>query len=474
VLLGAIALVAATRRAPPFREISDGAILEIYTLEAIRGTQLLGPYSRFGWHHPGPFYFYLLAPWYWLSGLRTAGMQAGALAINLTAMWLIVRTTIACASVPTAIAVSGFSAWYAFRAGDMAVSAWNPHVIVLPLMAFIVLSAAMAADPRRAYLLALVAVGAFLAQTHLAMIPIVAVLGAGIAWTGRGLSRATWAYAAGLKLLLWTPPLVEQITHRPGNLVAIVRFFVSAGRGQASSSALSAWASSLTAAFRPEFRLPLGAEYIAEPGWFLPVAATSVVGVLVALAFMGRRRTPFETALLLMCAAAAIVAFLATTRIQGDIVDHEIFWMSGIGVLAISAVVGFVATLSGVASRAIRVASMASVLAWLLVALVGADGMRHVLDRRRTLDDHAVDVVFEQIEAYRAVSGVRKPRFEIEPPIWPIAAGALLQIDKMGMPFAVGERWAPMFGERFAATGREDGTAVIGGSAVSPSITPVR
>jgi len=48
----------ATRHAPPFREVSDGAILEIYALQALEGKLLVGPYSRFGWHHPGPGYFY--------------------------------------------------------------------------------------------------------------------------------------------------------------------------------------------------------------------------------------------------------------------------------------------------------------------------------------------------------------------------------------------------------------------------------
>jgi len=40
--------------------VSDQAILEIYTLHAVRGFWTLGPYSQFGWHHPGPLYFYLL------------------------------------------------------------------------------------------------------------------------------------------------------------------------------------------------------------------------------------------------------------------------------------------------------------------------------------------------------------------------------------------------------------------------------
>jgi hypothetical protein len=468
--------VAVTRRAPPFREVSDGAILEICTLEAIRGTQLLGPYSRFGWHHPGPLYFYLLAPWYWMSRLHTTGVQAGALVINLAAMWLIVRTTFAAASLPTAIAVSSFSAWYAFRADDIMASAWNPHVIVMPLLAFIVLAAAMAADARRSHLLYLVAVGTFLAQTHVAMVPIVAVLGLPAVWTGRRLSRATWALAVGLKLFLWVPPLVEQVSHRPGNLLAIVSFFMNGGPGQKTSTAVSAWASTLTGAFRPGFVLATGSDYVPASGSLVPAVAIGLLGVLAALAVARRRESTLDACLLGMCAAASAVALFATTRIQDHIVDHEIFWMSGIGALGVGAVVGSLGGLAGVTSQGIaaRAASTTAVLAWLAAATAGALGLQHALERRRTLDDHAVDVLTGQIEAYLATSGARRARFDIEPRVWPIAAGALLQIDKAGTPFAVGERWATMFGERFTATGQEDGAALIAGSAVSTSVTPVR
>jgi hypothetical protein len=32
----------------------DGAAIELGTLHAAHGVQLVGPYSRFGWSHPGP------------------------------------------------------------------------------------------------------------------------------------------------------------------------------------------------------------------------------------------------------------------------------------------------------------------------------------------------------------------------------------------------------------------------------------
>jgi hypothetical protein len=120
--VGIAGLVSVTRHAPPVREVSDRAILEIYALQALEGKLLVGPYSRFGWHHPGPLYFYVAAPWYWMSGHHAAGLQAGALAINLGAVAAIAWTAARFAPAPIAFAVAVVTAWYTFRTGDLIVS----------------------------------------------------------------------------------------------------------------------------------------------------------------------------------------------------------------------------------------------------------------------------------------------------------------------------------------------------------------
>src|SRR5687767_12684786 len=61
---------------------SDFALLELSTGEALRGAQLLGPYSRFGWRHPGPTYFYLQAPLYAAFGASSASLPVSTLVFN--------------------------------------------------------------------------------------------------------------------------------------------------------------------------------------------------------------------------------------------------------------------------------------------------------------------------------------------------------------------------------------------------------
>src|SRR5262249_56508683 len=76
-------LIGLARRAVDFATFGDTAIVESYTWMASTGDLLLGPYSRFQWHHPGPMAFYCIAPFYALSGAKRAGLSNGARALCL-------------------------------------------------------------------------------------------------------------------------------------------------------------------------------------------------------------------------------------------------------------------------------------------------------------------------------------------------------------------------------------------------------
>src|SRR4029077_17792587 len=69
----------------------DYAALELYTRLAAQGRQLLGPYSRFGFHPPGPAYFYASVPLYVLTGERFAGILLTAALINVLSIALMLR-----------------------------------------------------------------------------------------------------------------------------------------------------------------------------------------------------------------------------------------------------------------------------------------------------------------------------------------------------------------------------------------------
>ena len=54
VAIVAVSVVAAARREAPAYPVSDNALIELATINALDGRQLYGPYSRYGWQHPGP------------------------------------------------------------------------------------------------------------------------------------------------------------------------------------------------------------------------------------------------------------------------------------------------------------------------------------------------------------------------------------------------------------------------------------
>src|SRR5712692_3882804 len=58
VAFATLALAGYARQAAPYAPVGDIALIESYTIDASGGDLLVGPYSRFGWHHPGPIYFY--------------------------------------------------------------------------------------------------------------------------------------------------------------------------------------------------------------------------------------------------------------------------------------------------------------------------------------------------------------------------------------------------------------------------------
>ncbi len=80
-VIGVARLVLSIRH--PYDHWGDHAIFETAIRRVASGTQAVGPYSRFGFHQPGPAYFEAQAPFYWLSGASPRALFIGALSLNL-------------------------------------------------------------------------------------------------------------------------------------------------------------------------------------------------------------------------------------------------------------------------------------------------------------------------------------------------------------------------------------------------------
>src|ERR687894_2302804 len=163
--------------------IGDLAGTELITRDVGRHAVELGPYSRDGWHHPGPALYYVLAVPYRLLGSTGAAIDVGALLVNAASVAgmaftarrrggtsLMLVTLVGCALLMRTMGPD-----------DLRLP-WNPYITVLPYALLVFLTWAMTCRERWA-LPAAVAVASFTAQTHIGYValalPLVAV---GVAW----------------------------------------------------------------------------------------------------------------------------------------------------------------------------------------------------------------------------------------------------------------------------------------------------
>ncbi len=472
VLAVVVALGTYARLGEPFVQVGDHAVLESHTIHATHVRAFLGPYSRFGWSHPGPLYFYLLAPFYVLSGSQPAGLFAGAVVINMAAFATTAWLTLRLAGCSWALAILAACALYLVRIGDSLASAWNPHVLPLPTMALIVICAAVATG--RVWTLPwAVFVGTFLVQTHVAMVPVVGTVAAvalavGVApalRAGRSdeVLRVRRAVNVSLWLLagLWALPLAEQLVRVPGNLGRVLAFFTTeAHAGQPLGLAFAAWADMITGIQPPASEFQWGGGLPPSVNvWSGSLAVVQVSLVTAATLRAVREQRSFEAALGLLLIVASCVSLLAVTRITGELLPYLVFWVSGIGALNAGVILGFV--IRGLSNRMPGV-PRAAVRA-LCVVLCGVVGMSALGDLRTGMAHGSrprageVDAkrLWQALEAFTREQGMTKPLLRIDQPTWGIAAGVIVQLQKAGVLFAVEDDWLPMFSAELAATGDE-------------------
>jgi hypothetical protein len=449
---------------------SDFALLELSTGEALRGAQLLGPYSRFGWRHPGPAYFYLQAPLYWASGASSASLPVAVLIFN----WAALLGVVACLrrwvdqGTVSIFALALFLVYGLYLGPGFLYNIWNPAVTILPLGVFLILCAGLACG--KTVVLPIVAgLGSFLVQTHVGYLPCVAAgaLTSGALWLRRRRCDGDVATSPHLPITLavvtlaalWTMPLVEQTTRDPGNMSLILRFFSGESAGHTLGEALAivtreiAWPWS----YILFGTLPWYAPYPPLEGWRQAVGGAFALGQIGLMAFWSvrLRERSFLRELACVCLACTVVAVLATTRVSGEIRPYVTAWISMVGVIGSLAAIGPVLASRGLALPIGRDRG-ALILAVGLAIPVGLSGRPLRLDSQF----QPARSVSDAVRAELLESGVHRPHVAIQtgsPELFYAASAVLLQLHKAGVAFSVDRVWLNFFGERWHPSGREDG-----------------
>ena len=343
-----IAVVVAVR-AGYFVPRFDYAIQELAVQESSRAQRLLGPYSRFGFNHPGPLLFYVNVPAYLVLG-KNAGLSliltrlVVDTACIVMVLVLIDRIGRRTAAWGAAVGIVFFE----LRAGlEWFRDPWNPYVVVLPIVLALVAGAALIDGPtgRRWRAIVLVIAGSFAVQSHIGTAPLVALaLLLGVV----GVVRSGWkpgtrapalvdsAIALGVGLVCWSLPIWEQLTET-GNLRAVVSFATSSGETPSLGTVVHPVALAVALGAGHLGNL-FGPQPLADVPRAGPLTWTALVVVLVAstayAVWSWRRARPGLAALAACVPLAALVLLVATTRIKGSVEPYLFAVGLAVGMLA--------------------------------------------------------------------------------------------------------------------------------------------
>jgi hypothetical protein len=332
---------------------SDLAGTELLTRDVGRRMVLLGPYSRDGWHHPGPLAAYVYAVPYRLLGSSAAAMGAAALLVNAAAVAGMAVVARRRGGPPLALLTLVAGAVLVRALGpDVLRVPWNPYVTVLPYGLLVFLTWALLARDRWA-LPAAVFTFSFVAQTHAGYValglPLLAV-GAGGLVVGTLRSRpaegdvsSTWrararpllapvATAVAVGAVVWAPPVYEELTRSPGNLTEVVRWFDSGEptRGWGVGWRLVSGQYGVVPEWLTGLRAP--AVFTGEPRVVdEPVLPVLLLLVVAAVAVLVRRRVAGGGALAVAWLVASVAGIAATARVIGPAYAYRTGWTLVLG-----------------------------------------------------------------------------------------------------------------------------------------------
>jgi len=456
-------------RGGPAHQTADVALITLSARDLWSGHALVGPYSRFGWHHPGPAEFVGLAFPTLLARGAPVGAYLGATLLNLG--WVVGGVEALRRSFGRVAAWGGVAGVASLIVAVDPIrwrNPWNPYVAALPVLVALVGAAAAVVGVRGAGWVTAIA-GSVAVQSQLSSLPAVLVAWAVVAVAvgvgrkrrerTRGTRRVRWArwvrwVGAAVLVALWAGPLWDE-AWGTANLSAIGRFLLRSGGDHPWSEA---WRTTATvaSAVRVGRRVALADErFVTHP---LVVAAAWAAAASALVLIARRIGKPFATALVAVSGAAALVGAVSILGVAGPVHRYLVLWMV---VLPVPLVIAMAVLLVD-ARRAARLAVAG-------VAL-GAAALACVFSARaaaaRTESDHSVAVAWALV-APRLDRG--PVRIELDDgSAWPVAAGLALDLETHGHGARVGAEWTKFFGSHRLATGRERTTVVLATPATRP------
>ena len=332
-------------------------VMTEFRVRAVGGadTPLVGLPGRIGdfpdqGSHPGPWSFFLVAPFYRLAGATPWGMQLASVVINGACAGAIVvlgrrrfgvRGAVVFGTL-VAIAIRGYGL-------NVLTHPWNPYFgVLLWMLALIAAWFVLAGDPWMA--LIVVVTTNLAAQTHVPYLPNAIALNAVVlGWLTWRVVLARrqqevgpvrpllWMLAIGA--LFWVPPIAQQLRDEPGNIVRLIRHFATEqpepSIGLRSALQLISQHFDLLAIARDlvlhDQAFMQRASQAGSFSWF-GLLVLVAWGAAVSWAFRTRHRDLL--ALHAVTATALLAGWISISRIFGRVWFYLTLWMSSAVLLA--------------------------------------------------------------------------------------------------------------------------------------------
>ncbi|MGN9906804.1 hypothetical protein ACTMTJ_04525 [Phytohabitans sp. LJ34] len=411
-------------------ERGDFAANSIITADAKHFDLLVGNYSRLGFHHPGPAFFYVQAFGEWLlydllGAVPTPwnGQWVALLALNSVLLGLslaIVHSWTGSRAV-TALCGAAGVLYFAVQPAILA-SAWMPDLYVAPFLLLLTAAASVAAG-RVGHLPALALAAGLLVHGHVSFLLFApAIAGAAVA-TSLLTARPAWREArvavlgaAAVLAVFALPIALNLLLHWPGEFA---RYF-GYGGGHATPAAGE------VAGYVLRYYAP-----------WTPAGAVVAAAFFGAAALLTRRLPPGPPRRFL--AAGVCAAALATILFVGYVaraVDDLRFTYVGQFTRAVPLLLLWIAVAAAASLPSARRAP-----AWLVTAVViGALGVGSRAPALHTMPEHVPDMpaVMAALDRY---TGGRPAVMDVTQEAWPAFTALVARSDRTGRRVCARDPW---------------------------------
>ena len=311
----------------------------------------IGPFGHQG-SHPGPLSFYVLWPFYQLFGARAWALEAAAVATHVVAIGVLLWIANRRGGLGLVVGIAAALAVLLRAFGAVLLTqAWNPYLPVIWWLVFLLAVWSILCGDLPLLPVAVFA-GSLCAQTEVAYLGLAVGLGtAAIAVAGfeayrnridRDVVRrfVQWTTATVVvAVLVWIPPVVEQLTTAHGNLGVLFNYFrhppqdpVGLGQGVKVLLAHLNPATPLTKALVPTTsHVDVTTGSVIPGSFFLALWAATVVAAW-------RLRLHSLLRLHAVLAATLLLGALSISRIFGILWYYLVLWAWGVNILMVVAV----------------------------------------------------------------------------------------------------------------------------------------